>query len=510
MIERAVVRTAVRALAFAIGSASFVACSSGTDAPVQVAPTPTIALSTSGSTSAARGASGSVTITVTRGGGYTGTISLAATGVPTGVTATFSPSTLTGTALSSALTLTATSTAALATVSIVVEASGTGVATVQSTVSLTVTQPLPLTLAMLGVASVPERYTSELWVRGTTAYTSTWGTRGANRGNAVKIWDVSTNTPVLLDTIIVANAGTTGDVQVSDDGKLLVVGIEPNANGGLAVYQLDTPRTARLLVRTTGGELQYGVHTVEIARVNGVLYAFCSIDPASGVPARLVIMSLADPANPVTISSTQLGSPYIHDVFVRDGLLFTAEWNDGVGIWDIGGGGTGGTLAAPKRIGRVVTVGGQVHNVWWLQDPATGIKKYLLIGQEGPGTVGSSSIGDVHVVDMSNMAAPVEVARYTVPGAGVHNFSVDEANGLAYAAYYNAGMRVLDVRGDLGTCLANQKTTDGRCDLTLMGRERAQFTGNGGLYVWGVHFSSTGMFVSDMLAGLIRVTPATR
>ena len=35
-------------------------------------------------------------------------------------------------------------------------------------------------------------------------------------------------------------------------------------------------------------------------------------------------------------------------------------------------------------------------------------------------------------------------------GAGAHNFSVDEAKGLLYAAYYNAGVRVLDVRGDLG------------------------------------------------------------
>ena len=501
-----------RAVWLAMAAVAMTSCGASSDnaALVPIAPTPTIAVASSGSVSAARGATSNVTITVTRGGGYTGTIALAATGVPSGVTATFAPATLTGTAASSALSLTATSIAALATTSITVEASGTGVATVQTVVALAVTQPLPVTLPMLGTGAVPERYTSELWVRGTTAYSSSWGTRGAIRGNAIKIWDVNANVPTLLDSIVVADAGTTGDVQVSDDGKLLVVGIEPNANGGLAIYQLDTPRSARLLVRTTGGELRYGVHTVEVARVNGVLYAFCSIDPASGVPARLVIMSLADPANPTTVASLQMGTPYIHDVFVRDGLLFTAEWNDGVGIWDIGGGGTGGTLAAPKRIGRVATVGGQVHNVWWLQDPVTGIKKYLLIGQEGPGTIGSSSIGDVHVVDMSNMTAPVEVARYNVPGAGVHNFSVDEANGLAYAAYYNAGMRVLDVRGELGTCLANQKTTDGRCDLTLMGRERATFSGNGGQYVWGVHFSTSGMFVSDMLNGLIRVTPATR
>ena len=369
----------------------------------------------------------------------------------------------------------------------------------------------PATLTSLGLGAVTDRYTAEVWVRGTTAYTSTWGTRsGTGRGNAIKIWDVSTNAPALVDSVIVPSAGTTGDVQVSDDGSLLVVGIESNPNGGLAVYQLDTPRLARLLVRTTGGELQYGVHTAEVARVNGVLYAFCAIDPANGVPARLVIMSLANPAQPTTVASLPMGAPYIHDVFVRDGLLFTAEWNDGVGIWDIGGGGTGGTTSAPKRMARLATVGGKVHNVWWFQDPTTGSKKYLFVGEEGPGVIGQSSVGDVHVVDLSTMTTPVEVARYTVAGGGTHNFSVDEASGLLYAAYYNAGVRVLDVRGDLGTCTVAQKTADGRCDLTLMGREKAIFAGTGSVYVWGVHWSASGLFASDMLNGLWRVTPATR
>jgi hypothetical protein len=45
-----------------------------------------------------------------------------------------------------------------------------------------------------------------------------------------------------------------------------------------------------------------------------------------------------------------------------------------------------------------------------------------------------------------------------------------------------------------------------------MGRERAAFRGPGNLplYIWGVHWSSTGVFASDMLNGLWRITPATR
>ena len=133
-----------------------------------------------------------------------------------------------------------------------------------TTTPVTPTPATPATLAVIGLGIVNDRFTAEVWVRGTTAYTSSWGARGAVRGNAIKIWDVSSATPTLVDSVIVANAGTTGDVQVSDDGKLLVVAIESNPNGGLAIYALDTPTKPRLLVRTTGGDLQYGVHTAEV------------------------------------------------------------------------------------------------------------------------------------------------------------------------------------------------------------------------------------------------------
>ncbi|MBL0169478.1 MAG: hypothetical protein IPP90_01955 [Gemmatimonadaceae bacterium] len=483
----------------------------GGDGPVTPAPTPAIAVAVGSSLSAVRGASGNATVTVTRSGGYAGTITLTASGMPSGVTATFDPATLAGTATTSALTVTVSGGAVVAISTITVSASGAGVSTQTAVFTLNVALPPPLALASLGLGGVADRYTAELWVRGTTAYTTTWGTRsGTGRGNAIKLWDVSANTPTLVDSLIVANASTLGDVQVSDDGSLLVAAIESNPNGGLAVYQLDSPRSARLLVRTTGGELQYGVHTAEIARVNGVLYAFCAIDPANGVPARLVIVSLANPSQPTTVASLQMGSPYIHDVFVRDGLLFTGEWNSGLGIWDIGGGGTGGTVAVPKRLSFVATQGGKVHNVWWYHDPVANSKRYVFVGEEGPGVIGSSSVGDVHVVDISTITAPTEVARYTVAGGGTHNFSVDEASGFLYAAYYNAGVRVLDVRGDLGTCVAAQKTTDGRCDLTLMGREKAIFNGSGSVYVWGVHWTPSGLFASDMLNGLWRIAPASR
>lgn len=358
-------------------------------------------------------------------------------------------------------------------------------------------------LPVLGVGCVTERYTSELWVQGKWAYTGGWSRRGVVSGNVLKVWNVSGNTPLLVDSVVVADATTLGDVQASDDGKLLVVATEPSPNGSLVVYDLADPAHPRQLARYTTPNTAGGVHTAQLSRVNGTLYGFLSIDPSGSGPARLVIVDLSDPVNPREVWTQVMGNPYVHDVFVRDGLLFTALWNAGTTIWDIGGGGRGGSPQNPVLMVNFPTVGGQVHNLWWYHDGATGAKRYLFVGQEGPGNIGTSSIGDIHVVDLADLGAPKEVAYFHLAGAGTHNFSVDEAGGVLYAAYYNAGVRAIDVRGDLGSCAAAQKDALGRCDLA--GRElgRALVAGTPRPYVWGVHFTGGGvLYASDMVNGL--------
>ena len=365
-------------------------------------------------------------------------------------------------------------------------------------------------LQTLGCGLDTTRFTSEIAVHGTTAYTTTWGTRQA-RGNKVNTWDVSHDVPVLVDSLIVPNASTTGDVAVSDDGKLLVVATEFSL-GSIAIYDLADPRHPTLISQFTNDQTNPGVHTAEIGRVNGKLYAFLCVDPqGNSVPARIVIVDISNPAAPQQVFVKQIGAPFVHDTFLRDGLLFLAIWNDGMQIWDLGGGGTGGTPDNPHVLGTVKTVGGEVHNVWWYHD-ASGAKQYAFIGQEGPGSVGSSSFGDIHVVDVSDLMNPREVAFYHVDGAGTHNFSVDEANGVLYAAYYNGGVRAIDVRGDLGTCSASQReaVNPGRCDLRLMGRELAVglLDQPRRVYVWGVQYANGRVYASDMLNGIWTLRPA--
>lgn len=371
-----------------------------------------------------------------------------------------------------------------------------------STEGVTPTDNNSTALAVVGSGAVAERFTAEIYVRGNYAYTTTWGFRGEAPGNAVKIWNVTGDSPLLVDSLIVPGAATLGDVQTSDDGQLLIVATE-YSGGSIMIYGLADPAKPQFISRYATSLTDPGVHTSEVQRVNGRLYAFLCVDPTGTSQARLVIVDLTDPMAPQQVFTAAMGSPYVHDVYVRDGILITALWNQGITIWDIGGGGAGGSITNPIQLGNVVTVGGKAHNVWWFHNPTTGQKRFAFVGEEGQGAIGTSSSGDIHVVDVSNFAAPREVAFYHLDGAGTHNFSVDEARGILYAAYYNGGVRAIDISGDLSTCIPADKSADGRCDLALMGRELAHGPVDvGPVFVWGVQQVGPRVYVSDMINGI--------
>ena len=77
------------------------------------------------------------------------------------------------------------------------------------------------------------------------------------------------------------------------------------------------------------------------------------------------------------------------------------------------------------------------------------------------GSVPTRAAGWIHIIDWSDWESPREVARYQVPEAGSHNLWVE--NDILYVAYYNGGLRVVDVSGEL------------MGDLYRQGREIAMF-----------------------------------
>jgi hypothetical protein len=396
----------------------------------------------------------------------------------------------------------------------------------RDSVIVNVTGSAALRLPLLGTGFVAERHTAEIAVAEPYAYTTTWGFRAAP-GNAIKIWNVTGNTPILLDSLILSGAGTVSDIQISSDGALIVASTESGGatNNGIAIFDRSNPAKPVLITRYTSATAGQGVHTVKLGRINNRHYAFLSVNPSGSQRAKLAIIDITDPANPVETAVREMGNPFIHDVFIRDGILFTALWHTGLTIYDVGGGSMGGSPSNPVAMGTVKTAAcstcsptsSSVHNVWWFHDPSTNGKRYAFIGEEGPSNLGGSlrASGAVHVVDVSNMTAPLEVAVYqpdsttTWSGqmAGAHNFVMDEASGILYAAFYNGGVRALDVRGDLSVCTAAQKTADGRCDLLKMGREVGVALSDPGVlrFVWGVALQGNNLYASDMPNGIHKI-----
>jgi hypothetical protein len=89
------------------------------------------------SVSVAQGASGTSTINVNRTGGFAGSVALAVTGAPTGVTATLNPTSTTGN--TSTLTIAASATATTGAATLTITGTATGLSNQTTTVALTVT-----------------------------------------------------------------------------------------------------------------------------------------------------------------------------------------------------------------------------------------------------------------------------------------------------------------------------------------------------------------------------------
>jgi len=357
-----------------------------------------------------------------------------------------------------------------------------------------------------GGNNVPERYSSDLWVAGNYAYTGTWGGfyRENDPGDVLKVWALDpSGAPSLAGSVTVPNTGTVSDVQVSNDGQTLVLsserGGELGDEGGVYAYGLADPAHPNSI---SVAEVPFGgVHTVTLSVIGGKLYAFAAKNPGfsgsetDNQPA-LLIYDFSNPASPQLVHREPIPPHYgIHDTYVRDGLAFVFAWDEGVIIYDVGNGVRAGSPSSPVEVGRLVTakngvIGPAVHNGWWFHNAVTGEQRYLFIGQEGPGIVGSRSSGDIHVVDVSDLAHPVEVAFFHLNGAGTHNFWIDEGRQVLYAAYYNAGVIALDISGTLSGDLSDRLLS------------QIKPGGNGNTYTWGVQLYNGSLYAIDMLSGL--------
>ncbi len=342
-------------------------------------------------------------------------------------------------------------------------------------------------LDFVGLGGLPSgRGTTDLWVHGTHAYTGTLQVIDngvVTPGNALMVWDISDPTaPVLTDSVVV-DARRVNDIKIRDDGTLAVLTHEQSNDGqnGITILDLTDPAHPTVTSRFTTG-LETGIHNVWIE--GDIVYVV-----VDGTGNGMRVLDISDPADPTVVASFSLPSSFLHDIYGRDGLLFLSYWNEGLVIMDVGHGIRGGTPADPRLVSRVRTKGGQAHNAWYW--PESG---YVFIGEEDFATPGI-----MHVVDASDLNNPVEVATFRVPGQPPHNFWLDEEKGVLYQAWYQNGIRALDVTGGLAGELERQ----GR-EITFSLYEGAQ---PGPTRAWAVQLHEGILYVSDISSGLVVLQP---
>ena len=349
---------------------------------------------------------------------------------------------------------------------------------------------------IVGQGPVRDRRTSDLWVwEGVDGrdYAVT-GTHSAD-GHAY-FWDVTDPSAISLVDTVRVDARTVNDVKVSEDGKFCVISREgaSNRKNGLVILDVSDPQNGIEVIARYDDQLTGGVHNVFIAEEH--IYALSA-------GRRYDILNAEDPENPYRVGRFEMDTPghSIHDVWVHEGIAYSSNWNDGVVAVDVGGGGKGGAPNNPVLLGNTPYPSGWNHAAYPYRSKSTG--KFLMIGgdeafpyqtmreERTPGR----AAGWIHVFEWDEWDSAREVARYQVPEAGTHNLWVEDD--ILYIGYYNGGLRVVDISGEL------------RGDLYRQGREIAMFrpfdpesrVPNAPM-VWGPQPYKGHIFVADMNSGL--------
>ena len=319
---------------------------------------------------------------------------------------------------------------------------------------------------------MPDLQMSEEWIIGHHAYLSTIADK-------VFVYDIADPAnPKLLDTLKV-DARIINDISTTPDEKIGVFTREGASNRKNGIVFLDTSDPSHLKVLSEyTATVTGGVHS---AYVDG--HDVYLTDDATGSMRVIDFQDVKHPKevaryqveNPTVVTlNTEMGSMssgrYLHDLQVKDGIAYLAYWRDGLVILDVGNGVAGGSPEDPKLIAQYHFNHYELYGDGWLAGTHSVFryKSYLFVGDEVFPAIFNIDDRDripvraiCHVMDVSDLKHPKEVAQYEAPEGGSHNFWA--ANDMLYEGYYSGGARVLDISGEL------------RGDLYRQGREIARF-----------------------------------
>lgn len=320
-------------------------------------------------------------------------------------------------------------------------------------------------IAVKGRGSITHVHTSDFWPWSAKdgrdyALVGTWG--GDGWAYVLDITDMSNL--VRTDSIKV-DARVINDVTVSPDGRYGVLSREGASNRVNGVVILDLANPAHPKIASTFDEqLTGGVHN--LFATNDYLFAISGGD-------KYVIVDVRDITKPKYVSEYNHPNSRVHDVWVRDGIAYSSEWGTGVVAVDVGNGKYGGTIEKPVLINTYATTSGATHEIYPYVQQATG-KVYLFLGDEvmsregrvwegtsylaninEKGGVPQTAAGYTHVIDFTDPKNPKNIAKYHQEEFGSHDIIVEDD--VMYQAYYDGGLRVVDVSGELVGNLAEQR-----------------------------------------------------
>ena len=286
----------------------------------------------------------------------------------------------------------------------------------------------------------------------------TWGGDGY-----ALIFDITDMNNIVKTDSIRIDARTINDVTVSPDGRFAVLSREGASNrvNGIVILDLAVPAHPKI-ASTFNEQLTGGVHN--IFATNDHIFAISGGE-------KYVIIDAKDITKPRYVSEYKHPGARIHDLWVRDGIAYSAQGGAGTVLVDVGNGKYGGTIERPKLISVFPINSG--HEIYPYKQASTG-KTYLFIGDEEmnragkvwegtnygatlgqAGGVAQTSGGYVHIVDATDPMNMRKVGRYHLEDYGSHDIIVE--NDILYQAYYDGGVRVVDVSGELLGNLAEQR-----------------------------------------------------
>lgn len=342
-------------------------------------------------------------------------------------------------------------------------------------------------------------------------------------GGFAFFYDVTNPAAITKIDSIQVDARTVNDVKASPDGRYAVLSREgaTNRRNGLVIVDMSTPSRPTVASVYEDG-ITGGVHNMFAD--DDYLYALSDGD-------KYVIIDMTDIYNPTYVSEYNHPDSRVHDVWVADGLAFSSEWGTGVVVVDVGNGRWGGSPQNPVFVTSYPTPTGSTHAAFPYHSESTG-KTYLFLGDEimqrgglawagyprsmgsyadqydpatGLGGIPLATQGYIQVIDFTDPENPEMVARYEVPEFGTHNMWVEDDK--LYQAYYEGGVRVVDVSGEL----MGNLYTQGREIAVFKSASPAGYTPNATM-VWGAQPFKGHVFFSDTNSGLwsVKLLPKAR